>query len=69
MQALERVGLATSTDALALHNVLITSIRHKGKDLIPATAHVGYDDPRDYLPKKIVRLLDKKFPNEERPAS
>ena len=52
-----------------LHNTYIVSIKRDGVELFPPTTTAGYDDPRDYLPRKIVRLLDEKFPeNGEVPA-
>jgi hypothetical protein len=46
------------------HNVIITSIMRGGVELIPEDAKLGYDDPRDYLPKVIVDMLDAAFPAE-----
>ena len=36
----------------------------KGKELIPGEIDYGYDDPRDYLPKRITKLLDEALPSE-----
>jgi len=48
-----------------LHNTVITSIKKDGIEQIDFNAgQVGYDDPRDYLPEKIVELLDRKLPDE-----
>lgn len=44
-----------------LHNIVITSICRSGVEQIPASAEVGYDDPRTYLPAEIVALLDTKL--------
>lgn len=48
-----------------IHNVTIASIKNKkGKEQIPLAAiRFGYDDARDYLPKRIVTLLDAAFPD------
>lgn len=40
------------------HNDIIDSIMKDSVEQIPASVRVGYDDPRRYLPKRIVRLLD-----------
>lgn len=45
-----------------LHNILIRSIKLDGIEMMPQDNQryvVGYDDPRDYLPKEIIVLLDK----------
>lgn len=67
--ALENAGYETSTGAWMLHNTVINSIRENGTELIPESAEVGYDDPRKYLPEKIVQLLDQAFPDNESVAS
>ena len=42
-----------------MHNVVIFSIKDaNGNEIIPSTVNIGYDDPRSYLPKAIVALLD-----------
>lgn len=44
-----------------MHNIVITAI---GKDFvsqIPEAANVGYDEPREYLPSEIVRIVDEAF--------
>lgn len=48
------------------HNTVIRSIVRDGIELIPETASVGYDDPRKYLPRDIVRMLDGAFPSNTR---
>lgn len=60
--ALEQAGYATEQSEWGFHNTVIASIRKDGIEQIPETASIGYDDPRKYLPRKIVRLLDKTFP-------
>lgn len=45
------------------HNTVITSIQKDGAEQIPTTTAVGYDDPRSYLPQKIINLLDQKLGN------
>lgn len=58
VSALETAGYAVVSEPWGIHNVVITSIKRKGKELIPAGVNLGYDDPRHYLPKSIVQLLD-----------
>ena len=36
-------------------------IAREGVEQIPATANIGYDDPRTYLPAEIVEVLDTAF--------
>jgi hypothetical protein len=52
-----------------LHNTVIDSINKNGVELIPESAEVGYDDPRKYLPKSIIRLLDEKLAPEAEVAA
>ncbi len=54
---LTEAGYEVELSEWGLHNTVISSIEKDGAELIPATA--GYDDPREYLPKRIIRLLDK----------
>lgn len=62
--ALRAHGYVVEVSAWGMHNVTIDSIKAKnGKELIPLDRiNIGYDDARDYLPKRIVRLLDAAFP-------
>ncbi len=64
--ALEQAGYAVEYNEWGLHNTVIVSIRKDGIEQIPDTVPVGYDDPRKYLPRKIVKLLDKAFPANTR---
>jgi hypothetical protein len=59
---LRAAGYVVSSEILGLHNTTIYSIKRDGIELIPEHTNVGYGDPRQYLPRKIVRLLDKKLP-------
>lgn len=43
------------------HNIVITAIAKNGRSLIKSKANVGYDEPRSYLPKTIIALLDEAF--------
>jgi hypothetical protein len=65
--ALEAAGYTVKAQPWGMHNVTITSITRKGRELIPAKAKVGYDDPRKYLTKAIIKVLDAAFAadNEE----
>ena len=58
VQALRDAGYRVTSERWGCHNVVINSIRKGRRHLIPDTANVGYDDPRDYLPVAIVDLLD-----------
>lgn len=64
VETLHAAGYDATADAWGFHNVVITSIQRDGVEQIPAGAKVGYDDPRDYLPVEIVRLLDEKLSDD-----
>jgi hypothetical protein len=56
---LENAGFSVEAMPWGLHNVVILSIKDRsGVELIPDTVTAGYDAPREYLPKPIIRLLD-----------
>lgn len=57
-------GYDVVEDRYGLHNFIITSIKKDSVELIPASAIVGYDNPRHYLPAEIVELLDKELPSD-----
>lgn len=60
--ALRAHGYSVTVEPWGCHNVIITSIAtKKGRQIIP-DCNLGYDDPRDYLPNRIVKLLDAAFP-------
>ena len=61
-EALRVHGYAVKVEPWGCHNITIASIKRGQMDLIPVTASLGYDDPRSYLPKTIVGLLDAAFP-------
>lgn len=62
-EALRKRGYTVTTEPWGCHNITISSITSKkGKDLIPVGINYGYDDPRDYLPKRIIKVLDEEFP-------
>ena len=60
--ALRAAGYVVIIEPWGCHNITIASIKLGKKELIPLKAKLGYDDPRTYLPKKIVGLLDAAFP-------
>ncbi len=60
---LVNAGYRVVTNIWIPHNIVIVSIRKLGKEQIPETCAVGYDDPREYLPCEIIKLLDEKFPS------
>ena len=57
-------GYIVTTHIWGLHNTVITSIDTADTNvaLIPAGTHIGYDDPRRYLPRHVVRILDHALP-------
>lgn len=62
VEVLEKAGYRVEAMPWGLHNVVILSIKDKhGAELIPDTVSSGYDAPREYLPKPIIRLLDRKL--------
>jgi hypothetical protein len=63
--ALETAGYTVTAKPWGIHNIIITSIKRKGRELIPAKANVGYDDPRKYLPKAAIKMLDAAFPADD----
>ena len=56
---LRDAGYLVEAQPWGLHNIVIISIKRDDINLIPETANVGYDNPRKYLPKAIVELLDR----------
>ena len=66
--ALREVGYETTAEEWGFHNVVIVSIRKDGRELIPKDdIKIGYDNPRTYLPREIIALLDEVFPSEDIP--
>lgn len=62
VNALTKHGYEVTAEPWGSHNVTICSIVRKGVEQIPEDAKLGYDDPRDYLPKDIIEFLDAEFP-------
>ena len=63
--ALRQAGYTVTVAPWGIHNVTIASIKTEdGAELIPFdTIEYGYDEPRDYLPKRLIDVLDAAFPN------
>lgn len=56
-----QAGYTVKVDQWGIHNVVIVSIKKGDQELIPfenPEYTFGYDDPRKFLPKEIVDLLD-----------
>lgn len=61
-EILRKAGYEVETERWGCHNVVIISITLNGIECIPEDAVLGYDQPREYLPKEIVDILDGKLP-------
>ncbi len=59
---LRNAGYEVDVGPWGCHNVVIFDVRWRNKSLFPESVRKGYDDPRRYLPKRVVRLLDRSFP-------
>lgn len=58
---LELAGYTVEIVGWGLHNSVIHSLKLADEEFIPEedSEHVfGYDNPRNYLPKEIIKLLD-----------
>ena len=63
VEFLRDAGYTVESGLWGTHNEIIGSIINtEGDQMIPKGAALGYDDPRTYLPKAIVELLDQGFP-------
>ena len=61
---LRQAGYTVATTGWGLHNTVIDSITHRGRELIDFdNITFGYDEPRVYLPKSVVALLDRELPD------
>lgn len=60
-ETLQAYGYRVVYGPWGLHNVVITEVSRDGIALIPAGTDIGYADPRVYLPREIVDLLDRTF--------
>ena len=64
-EALRKHGYKVTTECWGCHNMVITSIRTaKRKEVIPETVNLGYEDPRKYLPRQTIKLLDNAVPDD-----
>lgn len=61
VQTLAFAGYDVTAEPWGMHNVVINSIKRDGIEVIPPTAVVGYDSPRNYLPLPLIELLDQKL--------
>lgn len=61
VEVLHEAGYEVENGKSGIHNDTIYSIKLRGVEQIPVGAKVGYDSPRRYLPRRIVRLLDEKL--------
>ena len=58
---IESLGYETQYSG-GIHNSYFDSIKDKsGKEIIGEEVQIGYDDPRDYLPKSLIEKLDGYF--------
>ena len=60
-EILENAGYRVKYSRWSPHNTIIYSIKKDGTELMPLDHHfwrIGYDDPRAYLGKNIIRILD-----------
>ena len=68
VNALNAAGYTATSIRWGLHNTIIESIiDQKGNELIPDTAVLGYDNPREYLPSQIREILDAALPHMRSP--
>jgi hypothetical protein len=61
VEALCQMGYDVDYDTWGMHNTIIMSIKKDGEEIIPEGTEIGYDDPREYLPKELVKALDIHF--------
>ncbi|MEQ8693836.1 MAG: hypothetical protein RIC85_00705 [Gammaproteobacteria bacterium] len=61
---LQAHGYTVERTWFSVHNEVIVSIKRDDRELIPETANVGYDSPRDYLTPEIIALLDAELPED-----
>lgn len=68
--ALRHAGYTVNVSPWGMHNEVIDSIQKNGIELIPLERiRFGYEEPRDYLPKKLIRLLDRELPDGKEVAA
>ena len=61
---IRKMGYEVDTHTWGIHNYMIHEITDAdGRNLFESQdVNVGYDDPREYLPKEIIEKLDEEFP-------
>jgi hypothetical protein len=64
--ALRKHGYKVETMHWGFHNTIITDVSRDNQPLIPRQTVIGYDDPRKYLPKEVIDLLDGEFRDGQR---
>lgn len=64
VEILARAGYVASHERWGCHNDVIDSITKNGVEQIPESAVIGYHNPRDYLPKAIIDILDAALPED-----
>jgi len=62
VDALGKLGYQANAEHWGFHNTIINSIKKGGRELIPDSVTPGYDNPREYLPEKLIKLLDEALP-------
>ncbi|NBU58944.1 MAG: hypothetical protein EBS23_04060 [Betaproteobacteria bacterium] len=62
--ALRAAGYTVTVEPWGIHNVVITDLKRGRRTLIPRGTRIGYDNPRNYLPRKVVAILDQAFPED-----
>lgn len=65
VNALCELGYDVLKNRWGLHNTIIYSIRKNEIEILPINNRkysIGYDDPRNYLPREIIDYLNEIFP-------
>ena len=60
---IKELGYEVEADGWGMHNTIITEIK-KGDTIVMdgnQSYNLGYDDPKDYLPKDLIEALNKQF--------
>lgn len=60
-KVLRDAGYTVVHSPWGIHNDCFNSIEKDGISMIPEKTNIGFDDPRQYLPREIVQLLDEKL--------
>ena len=66
---LEEAGYTTEVNDWSMHNTVIVSIKKGTLELVPhddPAFSFGYDNPRKYLPRIVVDLLDHKLGKDQK---